>query len=99
MTACRDISAVRGATASEKVQARQWGVVETVIKISNCLLVFFLQGYVYFWASSQHTWSSLSPAAFCRCLVSPCLMELKALLWGALHRPIPVRSAVIHKVG
>lgn len=73
------------------------GVVEIAIKISNCLLVFFLQGYIYFWASSQHTGTTLSSATFCKCLDSPCLMELKTILWGALRSPIPIRSAVLLK--
>lgn len=72
------------------------GVMETAIKISNCLLVFFLQSYVYFWVSSQH----MEFFVFCKLLQvlnSPCLMEFKTLLWGALHSPIPIRSAVLQK--
>lgn len=66
-------------------------VVETAIKIINCLLVFFLQGYVYFWASSQHAWSSLSSAAFSRCLDSSCLIGIKDTPLGSAAQPHPCK--------
>lgn len=98
MTACKGhLCSDKEQQPQRKCTAREQGAWwRAAIQINTCPFRSFLQGALYFWVSTLHTWSSSSSAAFCRHLNSPCLMDLKKpihnIFWGAPGSPIPIRS-------